>query len=192
MAAVIMEAPPSFDRESGQFVHQLLGVYAAKGERPPNTVVYDDVVALLRAFPYSGRRRPGPQRVASLTKIGLSLMPPIEWTSLGGETATDPGRLDMLWQAPRNFAPAPLGVVIDEWKAGAMPSLLGRDEVTDQIRRYVGFGVRTFGDRFKGVRLVALSSPSSSVFYMPDGVGVVGQPLLDTDFWFGPRPGEVI
>lgn len=192
MAAVIMEAPPSYDRESGQFVHQLLDVYAAKGERPSNTMVFDDAAALVRAFPYSGRRRPSPQRVASLSAIAVSLMPPIDWKSLGCETATDPGRLDVLWQAPRTFAPAPLGIIIDEWKAGAMPSLLGPDEVTDQIRRYIRFGVRTFGDRFKGVRLVALSSPSSSVFYRPDGDGVAAQPLLDTDFWFGPRPGEVV
>ncbi len=192
MAAVFMEAPPSFDRECGRFAHQLLGVYADKGERPSNITVFDDAVALQRAFPYSGRRRPGPQRVASLTAIGVSLMPPIDWKCLGCETATDPGKLDVLWQAPRSFAPAPLGIVIDEWKAGAMPSVLGPDEVTDQVRRYVRFGIRTFGDRFKGVRLVALSRPSISVFYSPDVEGIAAQALLDTAFWFGPRPGEVV
>ncbi len=42
------------------------------------------------------------------------------------------------------------------------------------------------------VRLVALSRPSVSVFYSPDGEGIAAQPLLDSAFWFGPRPGEVV
>lgn len=192
MAESPFERPPSYDREVGQRAQALFAEYGRRGERPDGEALFDEVVAVLRCHPFLGRRRPGPQRLATLTAVGLELMPPTDWTFLGAEVASRPGRIDLTWQSPDSFLPAPGVVLFDEMKAGAMPGHLTTGEVTDQVARYLRFGVRTFGSRFAGVRLVALSLPASSVFYRPTADGVITQPLVETEFWFGPRPGEAV
>lgn len=190
MAGQVEERPPSYDREVGQRVHQLLAEYGRRRERPPVEVVFADAVQIVKDMPFYGRRRPGPQRLATLTAVGLELIPPIAWTLIGSELQCQPGRVDLAWEAPPEFQPAPGVVIFDELKAGAMPGHLRTGEVTEQVERYVRFGQQAFGARFAGVRLVALSLPGSSVFYRPSPTGAVAVPLLHTHFWFGPRPGE--
>lgn len=192
MAATQYEPPPSYDLEIGRRVHEVIAEYGRRGERPDVESLFEEVAEVVRRLPFAGRRRPGPQRTAALTAVGLGLMPPTDWTFVGSEVRFGRGRVDLIWQAPNGFLPAPGAIVIDELKAGAMPGHLAAGEVTEQVARYVRYGEVTYGVLFVGVRLIALSLPPSSVLYRPSSDGPVAEPLEGTDYWFGPRPGEVI
>jgi hypothetical protein len=184
------DRPRSFDCQVGEKVHEHLAELARRGERPEGEALFEEVSEVLRLRPYSGRCRPGPQRLATLLAIALEMMPPVEWAFLGAEVPCSPGRIDLMWRAPANFGPAPHAVIVDEVKVGAMPGHLSSGEVTEQMNRYVRFGVKTFGLQFVGLRLIALSCPASSLFYRPRTTN--SEPLARTPYWFGPRPGEVL
>ena len=179
------------DAEVGVKVHKLTEKFAHDGRRPDAEEVFVAAGVLIRDQPFSERYNGGTQRVACLTVIGMSLCPPPPWTFLGCEVPAGDGRLDLAWSAPADAEGIePGAVLIDEIKVAGYAGQLEDDRTHDQIRRYLDFGVATYGALFVGVRLLALSCPCRSVLWRPGPPGADGsRTLLEaTPFWFGPRP----
>jgi len=177
-----------WDAEVGIKVHQLIGQFAQEGARPDAEEVFSAAGALVRAQPFSQTYRAGPQRVTCLTAIGLVLCPPPDWQFLGAEIETDDGRLDLAWMAPDDAdGAAPGSVLIDEIKVAGYAGQLETNHTLDQVRRYLAFGVSTYGPAFIGVRLLALSGPRRSVLWRPghSGAPATRQLLETTPFGFG-------
>lgn len=182
------------DAEVGVKVHHLIGQFAQQSSRPDAEEVFAAAGALVREHPFSETYRAGPQRVTCLTIIGLAFAPPLEWTFLGSELPAGDGKLDLAWSAPaRPNGPEAGSVLIDEVKVAGYAGQLEDNRTLDQVRRYLDFGVETYGPLFVGVRLLALSAPRRSVLWRPGPPGAAGsrQLLETTPFWFGPRTQAV-
>lgn len=178
------------DAEVGVKAHKLTGQFAKAGRRPDAEEVFVAAGALIRAQPFSERYNAGTQRVACLTAIGLAMCPPPPWTFLGSEIPAGDGHLDLAWSAPTDAEGIePGAVLIDEIKVAGYAGQLEDNRTLDQVRRYLDFGVATYGPRFLGVRLLALACPRRSVLWRPGPPGAEGsRTLLEaTPFWFGPR-----
>jgi hypothetical protein len=179
------------DAEVGVKVHQLVGDFLEQGQRPDVETVFIAAGRLVRAQPFSETYRAGPQRVTCLTVIGLAMSPPPEWTFMGREIPAGDGRLDLAWSAPaREGEIGTASVLIDEIKVAGYAAQLENNRTIDQVRRYLDFGVATYGASFVGVRLLALSAPRRSLLWRPGPPAAEGsrQLLEATPYWFGPRP----
>ncbi len=179
------------DAEVGVRVHQLIGQVAREGRHVSVEEVFTAAGRLVRAQPFSEIYKAGPQRVTCLTVIGLAMSPPPEWTFLGSELPAGDGRLDLAWSAPMGGGGDLVAgsILIDEIKVASYAAQLDDNRTLNQVHRYLDFGVATYGTRFVGVRLLALSAPRRSLLWRPGPPGADGsrQLLETTPYWFGPR-----
>lgn len=178
------------DAEVGIRVHQLIGQFARECRHVSVEEVFTAAGRLVRARPFSETYRAGPQRVTCLTVIGLAMSPPPGWAFLGSELPAGDGRLDLAWSAPiDDGGPMAGSVLIDEIKVVSYAAQLDDNRTLNQVRRYLDFGVATYGSQFAGVRLLALSAPRRSLLWRPGPLGAEGsrQLLETTPYWFGPR-----
>lgn len=125
------------------------------------------------------RRQPkaGRQRVAGLAAVYYrAFLPPADWTFLGAELPLGAGRVDLAWELPD------ARVVVDELKAIGYSDRLLAPETRAQVERYLDAGAERWGDRFAGVRLIALGAPYHSL-YLPNVRERIA--LDETEFFFG-------
>lgn len=108
--------------------------------------------------------------------VGVRLFPPSPWRFVGSELPADSGRVDLVWEHAR------VGVVVDEVKVAGLGRVLEDAATRAQVARYRSWGSSRFGDRFCGVRLLALAGPMKSRLYPPVGAW---RPLPGTELWFG-------
>lgn len=121
--------------------------------------------------------RVGAQHVAPLAAAGVRMFPPRgEWAFAGAEQPAGPARrVDLIWRNP-------LGeILIDEVKIAGFGRVLEDGDTRAQIAAYQQWGLSRFGDRFIGVRLLALAGPLRSRFHPPGGLG---RPLAETGWWW--------
>lgn len=179
----------ALDVEVGQRVHRLLARYAAAGERPSVERVFADAGALVRAWPFDRTFNPGPQRVTCLTVIGITLLPPPTWRFLGAEVELGGGFADLVWESADGCAGIPAGQVVgDEVKVAGHSGQLEDNRTMTQIRRQLVGGPERYGHRFAGTRLLGLSGPLRSLFYAAGEPLSERRRLVDTPWWFAPRP----
>lgn len=177
----IDSAAPTFSAEVGVRVGLVIANLAATNRR---NLGYDLGEVLLAAtndvfaqHPMRGRARAGRQRVAGLAAVYYrNFLPPADWTFLGAELALGTGRVDLAWELPDER------VIIDELKAVGYSEGLLVPETRAQVERYLTAGAERWGERFAGVRLIALGAPYHSL-YVPNIRERVA--LADTDLFFG-------
>lgn len=86
---------------------------------------------------------------------------PTGWLLAGCEVLVGAAVADLVWRSEAG------AVVIDEVKSGA--ASLDDDKVAEQLARLAGGGLRVWGERFEGVRLVPLGSPAATCVVELDG-----------------------
>lgn len=119
--------------------------------------------ALLASIGATSRRRAALQKAASLASVyAQAFRPRPDWGFIGAELELEGERIDLVFQAPE-------GVLFDEIKTSADALGIGESATAAQVGRYVAAGLRTYGKRFQGVRVITLALPRRSSFVSPDG-----------------------
>lgn len=127
----------------------------------------------MAARPPLARARSARFEVATAAGVYLEVFQPGgSWRFIDSEVALGGGRADLVFEHESGV------VLVDEIKLGIGRG--GQVMVSKQVARYVVGGRDRWGDRFAGVRLVALSEPRRSRFYKPDAAYSV--PLAETAF----------
>lgn len=110
-----------------------------------------------------GRLAKARMRVNSLVNCYFGLyFPPREFEILGHELNVGDGLVDLAWSHAT-------GVLFDELKTHRELRSMHTADIDEQLHRYRLAGRDLYGDRFLGVRLIALGNSRDSFTLLPDG-----------------------
>jgi hypothetical protein len=157
---------PHDGRKMGQGAHRVIAALLAAGERRPSAVEILEAVAGDSALeqPNVVYRLAARQVLAAATAIYFRFFVPAdEWRFVGSEVSAPGAVFDLLFENPAGELRA------DELKAARMPGLIDRQRLDEQVAAEVTGGVRVFGVRFAGVRVLILGAPSRSFMVDQDG-----------------------
>ena len=179
----------SFDAQVGTRVHTLLGYYATRGLRPSIDALIDDVHALLKAHPIESEFTIPPSRVITAAAAGLRHLPPVEVPCRGSEVRVCGARADSVWELDETAIGFDTfgGLLVMEYTATSDARRLLSEQRVRQVSAELAAGIRS-GESFAGVSLINLSYPPSSLFFLPSLGPEFPVDLIETRFWFGPRP----
>lgn len=172
---------PTFRLEVGVRVGLVIAGLAAGNRRNLGyhlgEVLLEATNAVFTERPMRRQAKAGRQRVAGLAAVYYrNFLPPAGWTLLGAELPLGSGRVDLAWELPD------ARVVVDELKAIGYSDRLLVAETRAQVERYLDAGCERWGERFAGVRLIALGAPYYSL-YLPNLRERIA--LDQTEFFFG-------
>jgi len=155
---------PHDGRQLGWGVHRVVARLLAANKRRPSageileSVVLDPTLAEPHVYGLAAR-----QRLITATAVYFRLFAPgPEWQFLDREVPVGRRSLDLVFEHAR------AGVRADELKSATGHSLLGSEELDEQLSDELAGGKRRYGDRFAGVRVVLLGAPSQSFLARPD------------------------
>lgn len=160
--------------------HELIARVAAITPRPSpvacRQLVRSECAELFRERGSGWHGRWIRQRVESLAQVYFGLLaPPIGWRFLGAELPAGGGAVDLAWEDQATGR-----VLYDELKAGSFGDPVSPG-IAAQAERYRVDGLARHGERFAGVRVLALAAPLASRLIEPGGTN---RPLVETDGWF--------
>ena len=151
------------DREIGRRAHALVASFCRAHTAPEPMQVWVAAGRMFAATPmvlnHSSR-----QRAACAVSSYFFRFHRPTWSFVGAEVGLGSGRVDLVWKLPSG------SYVIDELKTGALGDAIEDRHTLEQIGRYRAAATKQWGERFAGVRLLALTSPGRSRFHPAQGV----------------------
>lgn len=155
-----MNSEPS---KTGQRIHALLGAALTADAAGEPFDVIARTAESFRVNPIGAGASPALRfRCSSAVSTYLLRCRPVDWSLIGLEVTVGSAVADLIWEHASGR------VVIDEVKSGA-PSPTGT-ATAEQVCRLAWGGAERFGERFAGVRLVPIASPSTMSFHqLTDG-----------------------
>ena len=164
------------EMHAGALVHRLVGeLLTEQRTAPPSGELFEHACQLVLENPFPGCERLGVQRIVGMTRVALDLA--LSWDFMGCEVSAGSGRVDLVWGQPLTGS-----VLIDELKAAGVGAVIDDATTHAQVLRYLNWGIRAFGDRFAGLRLLALSAPRRSLLFTPDAPNSPKR-LIETALW---------
>jgi hypothetical protein len=151
---------------AGRRAHLAIGHLLAAGNRVPSSL---QVIALARDVVCEPglavvHRQAAIQRLATATASYFRLFALDEtWAYLGSEIAAEECRFDFVFESGDG------SIVADELKSGRAADRGARRLFDEQVARQLEAGTATWGDRFRGVRVLILAAPRASFLAQPDG-----------------------
>jgi hypothetical protein len=146
----------------GRLAHTAIAELAATARQPTFADLIASANAALSMF------APIEARAHRQNVVGLAgsyfwhLQPPADWRFAGRELQLGSGRVDLLWADPAGR------LLVDEIKAGC-PRAVRLAATHAQARRYAQIAHAVWGERFVGVRLLALRAPQDCLLFTADG-----------------------
>ena len=177
------------DHQTGTRVHTLLAHYAVNKLRPEPESIAADVASLISDHPIESRFHVGAARIITATAVGVQHLPPVEIPCIGVEVPLDGARADSMWElvdGGLGFGTPGGRLVLEVTCTSDLRRLRGAARYS-QITRELIQGIVS-DEPFAGVSLLNLSYPPSSLFFTPELGPDHPLPLLETPFWFRPRP----
>lgn len=155
----------------GQQVHRVIGELAPCVHNltivERNALVAQTTKRLV-ASKADGRLDKSRMRVASLVNCYLGLyLPPADFEILGHELNVGDGFVDLAWSHTT-------GVLFDELKTHRELRSMHTADIDEQMHRYRLAGRDRYGDRFLGIRLLALGNSHDSYTMLPNGTTFTG------------------
>jgi hypothetical protein len=179
----------SFDAQVGTRVHTLLAHYSVREVRPSVPTLLTDVKALLKAHPLQSEFVIPPSRVITAAAVGLRHLPPLGVRCVGTEVVFSGARADSVWELDDGGVGFETdgGLLIIEYTATSDPRRLRSEHRVRQAKLELLAGIASRRP-FIGVSVLNLSYPPSSLLYIPTLGPEFPVPLIDTEYFFGPRP----
>lgn len=149
----------------GGAVHRVIQALLRDGNDRPTPTELLAAVGSVNGHPrFLSSRRPDDDDILTWAATYFRYFPaPEDALPVAFEQQLDDVRLDIVWAQPGGI------VVVDELKT-RLPDLLGAsDPLTTQLAAQLRACRAAFGERFAGIRLLALATPRSSLLVMPDG-----------------------
>lgn len=148
----------------GGAVHRAVQALLRDGNDRPTPVEILAAVGAVNGHPrFLSSRRPNDDDVLAWVATYFRYFPaPDDALPVAFEQRLADVRLDIVWAQPA-------GVVVDELKSRLPDLLVAADPLTRQLAAQLRACREAFGDRFAGIRLLALATPRSSLLVAPDG-----------------------
>ena len=149
----------------GGCVHRAVQALLRDGNDRPTPVEILAAVGAVNGHPrFLSSRRPDDDAVLAWVATYFRYFPaPDDALPVAFEQRLANVRLDIAWAQPAGV------VVVDELKSRLPDLLVAVDPLTRQLAAQLRACREAFGDRFAGIRLLALATPRSSLLVAPDG-----------------------
>jgi len=158
----------AFDAKIGTLVHEVLSQVVDVCQRlglDHSGPLIDDAIRGVVLDRGMGRGDKARLMVAGRVAGYLTSWLPASPTGLlGAEVRVTQGRVDLAWSHPER------GTFYDEVKTWRHDQKVVDSTALDQVEKYIDAGVKTYGTRFAGVRLITLGNRTAALWFRPDGL----------------------